>query len=106
MNVDELQEVLSTASGFFSSSTCPAHRHSAPPAARHRDVLRQNQKAERQHPETQHRKKAEQTAGNEGKAEADAGSARPRQAKFAVCNLDLAICYLKIRHVVFRGPPR
>lgn len=103
MNIDELQEVLSPAFGFFSASARPADRHASSPAAGQRNILRQNQETERQHPETQHRKKAEEATRDKGHAEADARAARLRKPELAVRNLDLAIRYLKICHVFLQS---
>lgn len=104
MNIDELQEVLSAAFGFFFSSARPAHRHPSSPPARQRDILRQDEKAQRQHPEAQHREESEHAAENEGQAETDPCAAPMGQANPSVCERDLAICDLKIGHFLFLRP--
>ena len=103
MNIVELQEVLSPAFGFFSAPPRPADGHAPAPAAGQRNILRQNQKSERQHPEAQHGKKAKDTAADEGKAYSDACAPRLRKPELSVCDLDLAIRYLKICHVFLQS---
>ncbi len=82
MNIDELQGVLSLAFGFFSASARPGQTHPAAPPARKRDVMRQNDKAEREHPEAEHGKEPEQAASDEGQTQADPCCSRPRSRNF------------------------
>ena len=50
----------------------PPHGHLAAPAPDDGDVDRENEEAEREHPEAEHGQEAEQTAGNQHDAKADA----------------------------------
>ncbi len=102
MNIDELQGVLSLAFGFFSASARPRQTHPAAPPACKRDVMRQNDKAEREHPEAEHGKEPEQAASDEGQTQADPCCSRPRESKLSVCDLDFTLRDLEIGHRVFR----
>lgn len=104
MNIDELQEVLSAATGFFSTPARPTHRHTPPPSARQGNVVGENHEAQWKHPEPQHGQKAENATGNEREAQADTRSARPRQPELAVCDFDLAVGDLEICHLISRDP--
>ncbi|MET3612596.1 hypothetical protein ABID16_000901 [Rhizobium aquaticum] len=104
MNIDELQEVLSAATGFFSALARPSHRHAPPPSARQGNVVRKNHEAQGKHPEAEHRQKAENATGNERESQADTRSSRSRQPELAVGDLDLAMGDPEICHLISRDP--
>jgi hypothetical protein len=66
----------------------PPHRHLPPPASHDGNVDREHEKAERQHPEAEHRQEAEQAAGHEHDTEADADRSRFWQTPMAVEQAD------------------
>ena len=62
----------------------PANNKIATPSADARHILRQNEQAERQHPETDDREKSESPANDQRRAEPNASGARRRHGELAV----------------------
>ena len=68
----------------------PPYGASATPTPDHGELVGQNQKADRNHPEAEDRKEAEQPAKHEGAAQSDAGPTRARKVKIASQQRDLS----------------
>ena len=66
----------------------PPHGELAAPAPHYRQIDRQHEKPERDHPEAEHGQEAEQAAGDEQNAEPDADRLRLRQVPVAIEQAD------------------
>ena len=73
----------------IASAAMPPHRKLAPPATHDGNVDREHEQAEGDHPEAQDRKEAQEAAGHEQDAEADADRLRLRQVEIAVGEANL-----------------
>ena len=78
------------ARGSFSVAPLPLDHERPPPAAHRRKILRQHQQAERNHPETEHRKKSEHAANDQGGSQCDSHRCLLRQAEMPGSDLNLA----------------
>ena len=77
----------------------PDDKRSAP-AAHGRQILRQHQQTERQHPEPQYRKKTKCAAGNQACSECDSHGCALRQPEKLRSDMDLAPACMEIEKTV------